>query len=411
MPFKLLPEEAPPEAPKESFGGTTLRGLARTGIRAAEQVAGFPGDILSIANEFVARPLVGSVTGKPTEPYEKLGISKIFPSTEQLREGDIRQTEFLKPQNKVEKFIDDIVTDATSLFIPGKKITGIGKGIGSSLIKSVGANVAKETVKDLTADEKKGAYAHLGALTLLSFIDKNGAAKAISQGYAPLEARAAKLSPVSSTALESNLKNLSQKVSKGSLAPSEKFIVDEVNEVLGKVKNNTIAPEELWALKRSLNEKLSKVLFDIPQKGTQQRARKLATGITKELDNALKLTQKQDPTFYKDLKSWNHAYATFNDSNLISKWIDNNVKYSPATVGLLHLFGGKLAATASTAAVPYQAYKILYRLKSPELAKHYTKALSAAAAQDSVIFNRELKIIDKKLEKQEKSKKYRLLLE
>lgn len=409
MGFELL-EEEPVKEETPSFGSELLRHGARTGMRAAEQVAGFPGDILSLINEQISRRIVGGITGKETHPYEELGISKILPTSEQLRKGDIAQGgKILEPQNKVEQFIDDVTSDATSLFLPGKKISGVGKQAAHAVTKAVGANIAKETVKDLTADEKKGEYAKLGALTLLSFIDKKGAAKAISEGYGPLQDKVAKLNPVSAVKLENNLNNLKSKMQKGSLAPSEKFIVDEVDAVLSKVKNSNITPEELWALKRSLNEKLSKILYEFPQKSTQQRARKLASVISKELDDALALTAKQDPKFYKNLKSWNRAYATMADSNLVSKWIEKNLKYNPLSSGLLHLFGGPIGSITAGAILPYQVGKILYRLKSPQLLKHYSRSLSAAIGQDAIIFNRELKILDKEIQKQEKKDRFSLI--
>ncbi len=409
MPYSLVDEEMPTQESPSIFK-EGLRHVARTGVRAAEQVAGFPGDILSLVNELIARPATGALTGKPTEPYEKLGVSKIFPTSEKLKKSNIAQTEeYLKPQNKVEAFTDDLISDATSLFLPGKKTTGVAKQATAALTKSIGANLAKEAVKDLSSDEKKGEYAKLGSLILLSFIDKKGAAKTISEGYAPLAEKVTRLKPVSANKLENNLNNLRSKMTKGSQAPSEKFIIDEVDSVLGKIQNGQITPEELWALKRSLNEKLKKVLFDFPEKTTQQRARKLASVITHELDDAMKQTAKQDPKFYKELNAWNRAYATMADSNLVEKWIKNNVKYNPATAGLLHLFGGPVGSVTAGAILPYQVSKILYRLKSPKLAAHYSKALAAAGAQDALIFNRELKILDHALKESEKKDRYSLI--
>lgn len=410
MPFELLSDDSPAQE-SPSLGSEILRHGARTGIRAAEQVAGFPGDILSLVNEYIARPVVGALSGQKTQPYEELGISKILPTSEKLRKGNIKQGgKILEPQNKYEKFTDNLINDATSIFLPGKKTGNILKGAGAALVKATGANLAKEAINDLTADQKKGAYAHLGALTLLSFIDKKGAAKAISEGYHPLQQRVTQLNPVSAVKLETNLNNLKTKMMKGTQAPSEKFIIDEVDAVLQKVKNGQISPEEAWAAKRSLNEKLSKVLFEIPQKGTQQRARKLATQISHELDDALKFTQKQDPKFYKELSAWNRAYGTMAESNLVTKWIENNLKYSPLTVGLTHLIGNPISAKASALIAPYEIGKVLYRMsRSPKLAKHYASTMAAASAENVVAFNRQLKILDKELQNDEKHDRFTLI--
>lgn len=410
MPYELLADEASGE-PTTSLGSEVLRHGARTAARVGEQVAGFPGDVLSLVNEYISRPVVGGITGKKNTTLRRIRCFESSSNLAAAQKGNIKQAgEILKPQNKIEQTLDNIVGDATSLFLPGKKQGKLLGGTASALTKAIGANTAKDITQDWTADEKKGAYAHLGALTLMSFFDKQGAAKAISDGYRPLEARAAQLSPVSSTKLETNLGNLKSKMQKGTQAPSEKFIIDEVDAVLSKVKNGTITPEEAWASKRSLNEKLSKVLFDIPQKGAQQRARKLATQITHELDDALKLTAKQDPKFYKELKSWNAAYGAMAQSNLASRWIENNLKYNPTTAGLIHLFGGSAMKIAGPALAPYEMGKIIYRMgKSDKLRSHYLKTLSSATKEDALSFNKQLKILDKDLQSDSKNDRFTLV--
>src|SRR5215831_3312224 len=414
MPYTLVSDEEPITQEQPSFGSEVIRQVGRTGLRVAEQVAGFPGDILSLVNEFIARPIAKGISGQETSPYEELGISSFLPTSQQLRGQNIEQFgEKVKPQNKVEEFFDNLTSDATSVFLSAKKIktaAELGKSAASSLVKSIGANVAKEIVKDYTADEKKAAYAHLGSLFLLSFIDKPGAARAISEGYRPLEQKVAQLAPVSAQQMQTNLTNLSNKVQKGTMAPSEKFVVDEINAVLSKIQNGMITPEEAWASKRSLNEKLSKVLFESPQKQTQARARKLANQISGELDSALEQTKKQDPTFYKELKGWNNAYKTLADSNFVSKWIENNLVYTPLTHGLLGIFGSPIGAIGAKIAIPYQAAKISYRIaNSKKLANHYAKTVSAAIKEDLISFNRQLKSLDKEIQKDIKKDRYSFL--
>jgi len=413
MAFTLV-DDSPEQVEEEpSFGQEALRHAGRTALRVGEQAAGFPGDILSLVNEYITGPPTAALTGKEQIPYEELGISSVLPTSEQLRKGHEKQFgESIKPKNKIESFGDDVVSTATSIFSPGgiiKKGVGLGKGIATSLFKAVGAQTAKEVVKDWTGSEGKGAAAHIGSLILLSFIDKKGAAKAISDGYKPIEARAAQLMPVPATKLENSLTNLKAKVSKGTLAPSEKFIVDEVDAVLSKIKRGQITPEEAWASNRSLNEKLSAVLYQTPGK-SQPRARKLASEISHELDDALKLTEKQDPKFYKELKGWNAAYKAVADSNLVSRWVEKNLKHTPVTAGLLHMFGGPAASTLGVAAAPYFVGKIAYRIaKSPKLLSHYSKALASASAEDAVSFNRQLKLMDKELQNEEKKSKFSLI--
>lgn len=408
MSYTLLPDEI--EEQKPSILQESSRQIGRTGARIAEQVAGLPGDILSLGNEFIARPIVEKVTGKETVPYEKLPIGKIFPTSSQFRQSTKGVFgEKAEPQNKVEKFIDDLVSDTTSIFLPGPKKAQVGTNLFNSFIKSFGSNLVKEGVQDFTGDEGKGNLAKLGSLFFLSFFDKKSASKAVSELYKPVEQEVSRLSPVSANKLENNLNLLKQKVSKGTLAPSEQFVVNEVDSVLGKIKNGKISPEEAWASKRSLSEKLSKILYETP-KTAQPRARKLANGIQKELDDVLESTQKQNPKFYKDLKKADQAFSAISNSNIISRFIENNLKYSPATAGLLHLIAGPLGKTTAGLLFPYEVGKVAYRMaKSPELAKHYAKVLGAAAKEDAVVMNRELKALDKGLQKDSSKDRFSII--
>jgi hypothetical protein len=410
MPFELLPEEAP-QAPEESFLSQAGRGVARTASRIGEQIAGTPGDIFSLINEYVAKPTTEAITGKSGVPYEETSLGKVLPTTETHRKRlEKGFGEVLKPQNKVEKFIDEVFQDATSLAIPGLKGAKLGTKAAKSLAIATGANVLGDLVKDWTADEKKAGMAKLGSLFMLSLFDKPKAAQAIGELYKPLAEKVEKLRPVNATGLEMSLNNLKNKVSKGTLAPSEKFVVDEVDAILSKIKDGKITPEEAWATKRSLNEKLSKILFDIPKKSDQARARKLSQNILGDLDNVLKETAKQDPKFYKDLKKADKAFGTIAKSNLVSNYIEKNMRYNPVTHGLMNAFQGSLGSMAASAVVPYEIGKILYRIShSSELAKHYARTLSAAAKEDAVIMNKELKKLDQGLQKQEKKDRFILM--
>lgn len=410
MPFELLPEEAP-QQPEESYLTQAGRGIARTAARIGEQVAGAPGDIFSLINEYIAKPTTEFVTGKPGASYEETPLGKILPTTETHRKFLTKGLgKVIEPQNNVEKFIDNVFQDATSLAIPGLKGAKIGSKAAKSLAIATGANTLGDVVKDWTSDEKKAGMAKLGSLFMLSLFDKPRAAQAIGELYKPLTEKVSKLHPVNASGLEMSLNNLKNKVSKGTLAPSEKFVVDEVDAILSKIKNGKITPEEAWATKRSLNEKLSKVLFDIPKKSDQARARKLSQSILGDLDNVLKETAKQDPQFYKDLKKADKAFGTIAKSNLVSNYIEKNLKYTPLTAGLAHAFQGSLGSTAAAAALPYAVGKILYRIShSLELAKHYSRTLSAAAKEDAIIMNRELKKLDQGLQKQEKKDRFILI--
>lgn len=413
MPFELVEDEV--ESPvEESYLSQGARGLARTTSRIGEQVAGFPGDIFSMINHFIANPITENIFGGKATEYENTFLGKMLPPTSKHRQATKSAFgEYTEPQNDVETFIDDLFSDATSLALPGLKSGKIAKNIFSKFAISLGGNVAKDTVKDVTGDEKKSQYAKMGTLLFLSLFDKPSAAKAVSDLYKPLELKVANLNPVNATRLESSLNNLISKMSKGTQAPSEKFIIDESQAILNKIQNGKINPEELWASKRSLNEKLADILYKNPTKQSQARARKLSTVILDEIDKGLKETAKQDPKFYKQLKSADNAFGTIAKSNVIANYIDKNLKYNPLSSGLIYAFkdiGSGLGGAASTALIPYQVGKVMYRMaNSKELTKHYINVLKAASAENAVLMNKELRILDKKLQKEESKDKFELI--
>jgi hypothetical protein len=214
-------------------------------------------------------------------------------------------------------------------------------------------------------------------------------------------------------------------MSKGTIAPSEKFVIDEVDAVLGKVKNGQIPVEEAWAAKRSLNEKLNQHLFQNPEKAAQARARKLASGIQHELSSVIDDYGSKHPSFGKPFKEAEEAFGTIAKSKFITRFIDKNLKYSPATSGIMHLFGSGLGhavvgAGASaigsglgggaTAAAAYPVAQLAYRVsKSPVLRKHYLNTVKAASIEDAAVFNKELQRLDEAFQKEQKKDKFKII--
>jgi hypothetical protein len=410
MPYELM-SDSPAEPESESVISQAGRGIVRTASRVGEQVAGFPGDIMSLVNEYIAKPVVEYATGEKGVSYDQTPLGKMLPTSETHRKNMEKGLgNILKPQNDVEKYIDNIVQEATSYTIPGLRQAKVLDKAVKSLVINTTANALGDITKDWTKDEKKAGYVKAGSLLLLSLFDKPAAAKTVGDLYKPLQDKVVNLNPVNATGLSANLNNLKNRMLKGTQAPSEKFVVDEIDAILGKIKNGTITPEELWATKRSLNEKLTKVLFETPRKADQGRARKLAKTITHDLDQTMKQTVKQDPKFYKDLKKADQAFGVINESNLITKYIENNMKYNPVTHGLVNMFQSSVGSLGAGAILPYQVGKILYRIThSPVLAKHYGNVLKAAATENAITLNKELKKLDQGLQKETKKDKFILM--
>lgn len=410
MAYKLVPEERTKET---SFLSKAIRYPAQVGKEVASTVAGFPGDIGNLINTFAAKPLTKAITGREGLPYEETTVGKIFPTSAQHRENLESGIDYLKPKNKSERFVADLATDTASLFLPLKTKVPFKNSLIKSFGTALGANVLGESVKDLTGDEKKGAYTKMGSLLALSLLSPGSANKLTKDLYSEVNSLLPKNATASGIRLQHDLNGLKSNILKGrsskNVAPSEKFVLDEADKVLKLIKGNNISMDSLVAAKRSLNENLQGVYQTIPEKIGRSRAKKLATQINSSIQNTMKDYGKANPEWYKIQSSADQAYGAVANSNFISNSIKKHVTYNPITHGLLHVLGGAVA-TASPVVLGYYPAKILYRIaKSPVLKKHYEDVLRAAVSQDAVVLNKELAKLDHALQKEGPKEKWRFV--
>lgn len=430
MAFELLPEEIPQSIKQEpsiqqdfptrlaeqgkEFVENAAQTGARLGSRALETVAGFGGDVFNLLNEFVAGPTYEKITGEKALPYEETYLGKVLKPSSYFQEQSEKLSKgYTSPKNKVDKFLDDVVKDTTSLlFRFGNVKNWFSPSPTKAAITSIGSNLIGEGVKDLSGDEKKGAYAKAGSMFLLSLLNKPSAASYAADLYKKARSALPVDATQNASALSTNLNNLKDKVLAGrpstALSDSEKFILNEVDKVLGLVKDGKININSAWAAKRSLNENLVKVLYDTPERTAKAGAKKLATEIQHNLKNTIEDYGAKNTSFGVPFKEADQAFGTIAQSNVVSKFVDNNLKYKPEIAGLVHLLG--FSAGVATGVAPYQTGKLLYRIyKSPVLAKYYGNVLKAATDQNVQTFNRELEKLDKALKKEEKTTRFELM--
>lgn len=387
---------------------STGRTIARTPINLLALASGIPGDIASLVNRYVAAPIAQEITGQTALPYEQTSLSQFLPTSRQEKEA--LTPEFLKPQNESEQLTDEIVENAVLLFSPVK-----GKLPNSTIIKplaiSIGSTLAGELVKDITGgDLEKASKAKLGTMFLATIANKANANKFVSALYKEAEALLPQGTRVNATNLSKNLDNLINKVSKGTKAASEQFVINEANAVKNKIQNGTISIEEAIASKRSLGEKLNDFLYQSPDRKARARARKLATQINVDLNNLIKSYGNQNKEFGRIFANAEEAYGAIQQSNFITRLVGKNLKYNPATSGLVNILTGGLGTAASSALLPYQATKLLYRItKSPTLRKYYTKTLGSAVKDNAIQFNRDLEKLDKAIQQDQSKDTYQFI--
>lgn len=424
-----IPEEKPQEpSTLQEAGRHAARGLSR----GAETALGFFGDLRDFsqfAGEWLGekgRKLLGKpdlseeqkqelrehLRKESTEgPLGFLGkAAEALPTSKDIRENVTKPLtgEFLEPQSPKEKLADSFVQDTVSLFLPGPK----GK---AGLAKSIGiagaANAAHEGVKSLGRSEGEQDAAKMGTLFLLSLMGRNGyrgAEKYVGEIYNKAEQAIPAGATTDATKLATNLTNLKTKMQKGTLAPSEQFVINEVDAVLAKIQNGQIPVDEAWAATRSLNEKLQEFVFKNPKQSVNARARKLADTIKNDLNETIADYGQTNPEFYKSFKDAQQGFATIAKSRQISDFIGQQAKvYGPhSLVGFIATAIHNPGLAVSTVqgglggGVLLKSGELMYRIgKSPVLRKHYLNVLKDAAAQDAVALHKNFEALERDAKK------------
>ena len=413
MPYELM-EEDTQEKPNENVLQGIVRQKARQVSNLATRAVGLPGDVMSLVNEYIANPTV-EFFGGPNIPYEQTLVGKILPTTETHRKG-VEGTfgEYLKPQNEVEKFVDDVIEDTALLFAPGSKGVKASKQIPKAFKRSLGVNVAAKGVSGVTGSETAGDYTKLGGLLALSVLDAPSAAKQISALYKNAESKLPENAKISSTKINRQLSSLEDSITKKrpreNLSAPEKFVIDQIDKVKNLTASGDLSIEQAIAQKRSLNKELSTLFKEVPNPKEQQNVKNLAKKVNGYLNESIEEYGRKNPEFYKKYKEADKAYGVMAQSQFVSKWIENHVAYTPATNGLLHLLGTSAATKASVLVAPYQVTKLGYRvIKSPTLRKIYLETIRAASKENAGQFNKLLERLDKELQKEESKDRFEFI--
>lgn len=397
------------------------RPYIRQGVNLASLAIGTPGDLLKTANELVARPLVGAITGGETLPYEQTYLNKLIPTSQQAKSSlQSLSPEYLAPEGEAEELLDAIVEDTTALyagrqFFRGKMPFANTLSKGQQLLRSVGisvgSNLAETVVKDFTNDDTAAGWTKFGTALFLSMFDKPKAGQYVGQAYKKADGLLPSDARQNANKLSSKLNSIQLKVSKGTLAPSEKFIVQEADEILNRIRYDPVSGDRSLgvgmgaAMKRSLNEKLEEFVFKNPTKLSKSRARQYGTRIVKALNEFLDDYGKTNPEWIESFREAEQGYATLATSNKVTDYIKNNLKKTVLSAGLLKTLGipisGKAAAVGSVA---YPSAQVAYRIaKSPLLREYYGKVIKAAVQENSALMNKELSRLDSELQKPDQS--------
>lgn len=433
MAFRVIDDEeihtTTQNKPSRSIGNIvkeTSRPFVRQLVNLGSLALGTPGDLLRTADTFLVNPIYNAatkfITGEAPPEYEE-----ILPSSAQIKQSvQSLNPEYLATRNDVEELGDAIVEDFASLYagrqlfkgkIPFANTLSKAQQIIRPLGIAIGSNLAETVVKDFTNNDSAAGWAKFGTALFLSMLDKQKAGQYVSQAYKKAEGLLPVDARQDASKLVAKISAIQRRASMGSLAPSEKFIVDEIDEILKRGQyvpgtgQATMNVSTITNIKRSLSEKLDKFVYENPKKLAEGRARKLGSGVVKNINEFLDEYGKTNPEWLETYREAEQGFSTLATSNKVGNYIKNNLKSSVLTTGLLKVLGVPIGAkTAAIGAVAYPSLQITYRIAaSPLLRKYYGKIVKAAVEENSLLLNREINNLDKELQKPPSSGKFRVI--
>jgi len=408
--FDFIPEEIYQKSnqKKESFGENLKRNVARSGARAAETIAGLPGDLLDLTTKAV---MYGAekIGGQPISEEFKSTLKetapfKLLPTSSSLREKTAKLSGgYTEPKTESEELGDEVTQLASAIFTPGKdpsKFKSLVTGLGKALGKSGAAIGAKETAKGFGATPGQQSAAEMGTLLLTSLVKPGAANKYAATLYKDAQAQVPKGATIKTGKLLQDLAKTESELLKGETTATKKKVLDSLENLKTKASKGKISPTELTDFYKDINETLSsKNLFDQfggMSKLEQKLLRQRYDLIRNDIRNTLKEYGKVNPKFYNSWSKANEVYSTVAQSRNAMNFIKKH-----ANKGYLSLIGEAVAfpeavlPTAGALGVGVAGVKsgeIIYRIsKSPELRKFYSDSIKFALEENIPAMNQSLK--------------------
>lgn len=390
--------------PEESWSQWGLRQGARSAVRLYETAVGLPGDIQK-GTENLASYLSSKITGKKTPVQRGLVgelIHKTFPTSENMRQKTIAEFgQYLEPHNESEKFADDVIVDAASNMIGPQGGLSLPASIAKNIIVASGANLAPKVAKEFGVGEKGQEYAKIGTMMALSLgIGKNQANQIKDKLYDQAKSSLPSGTKISSRPLQTKLQNLKRDLSKGTISPSEKFVIDQIEKIQNKMHRGTIGPDELHAIKRNINEELAKFGYATPT--SKGGAKNLLAKVNHYLSESMADYGKQNPQWYKYITEADKAHGAIAAANKAKNFIMKQGKVGKAA-GVATGVAGPFVIHALTGTLPYapgtyaaglmgiKTMQLYHHIsKSPVLRKHYMNVVKNAMLQNAPSMNRSL---------------------
>ncbi len=417
--FDEQPKVQPVQQPQEeTFPQSVARNVSRAVSRASETIGGIPETsygILKSVSEMVPESIKSGLSGAfPLASLASQAFSKVgeeLPSEESIRKGisNIAPEGYLEPKNEQEQLADEIVSDVASLMIPLGPLGGVKplKALGIAGI----SNAASYLTKSIGGSEKAQKGVKLGTMLLTSLGMGSSLKDKANQLYETARESIAPGEKISAVPIQKSLNKITKDyTSKGLSKSAGKVDVERVvDEIDSFIHNDSIGLDDLWAIKKDMNEVIQKIGFDT--KGGRE-----LKSIEKDIQTALKAsTNKQ---FSSALSAADQLYGGASRANEINEYVkglvNNKVFGGTALFAILHNptvaipTAGKIATAGSVLLGGKHGIEILSNiLKSPAIRNEYASMMNAAAKQSAPSVIKHAKKLNNSIEKMESKQKGR----
>lgn len=322
MPYELLDEGAP-----ETALGYAGRTAGRTLARGAEAVVGLPGDIISgIGN--LANAGIKAVTGHEIRmPETGLPLPGVIsnrstrinplPTSQEIRENVTKPLtgEYLEPHTENEKFYDDIVSDAATMFIPVKGKVPFAKAALGALGKSIAGNAAQWATEKVSGSPLLGAAAKIGGIALASTMGgRRELSKIKDQSYAEAFSKLPSDTVFDFKPEKTTLEKLGNTLIKGD-RPDKKFLLERIaaaNDLISKADIGNV--QELINLKQDWNAHLLN-----PE--IAKSSKDILKHMVGTVNSGIKRFGAQNPEFYKPYVLGEELTGAMRSSNYVQRFM------------------------------------------------------------------------------------------
>lgn len=400
---------SPEESPLEYGLGQTIRGMGTA-------IAGTPGDIVQFGKA------VGSLLPEPPKELTE-NINKLFPLNTSAKKyiGDIAGSQELKemfdvatenkykPTTPTEEFLQETSGDIATALIGSRRFL-------RPIMAAIGSNLTKQGIKELGFEPDTQEKGKLASIVFLSTFNPRGARQYATNLYE----NARRLNPRNATIGGSDfiygLDRLENRLNQGiRSAPTKAPLFPIIRDLRTNIlPNGQIPVNSLLQAKIDLNRIRDNLIYSPEIRGRPAR-RALRANLNETayvIDNAINRYGRQNPQFLNLYRRANTAWGGIEQSTRFSDYLRRHMKGIALTSSLGTFI---TAMTHPSSLIPIASGAIIggtllkggelaHRIiMNPELRRFYTNVISNALRENAPAMIRNLKALDKELQKSEPS--------